>query len=280
MTAGAAPGARDPGMPVKADRKLDAALGEGAGFLAAISSFARQTEAAGYSGLWSSETARDPFLPLLAAADGTSLELGTAIAVAFARTPMSLAYTAHDLQLASGGRFMLGLGSQVRAHIERRFSMPWSEPARRMREYIAALRAIWACWNEGAPLSFHGDFYTHTLMTPFFTPPPSPNGPPKVYLAAVGEKMTEAAAEVCDGLMRPTLHHGTLPARTNATCVAARSHARRQDRRRLLHLAVRPVGLRPHGGGYDAIGGGGQAADRVLRQHAVIPGRPGSARLG
>jgi probable F420-dependent oxidoreductase len=138
----------------------------------------------------------------MAAAHSTStLELGTAIAVAFARSPMSLAYSAHDLQVLTGGRFMLGLGSQVRAHIERRFDMPWSKPAARMREYVEALRAIWSSWSTGDKLDFQGEFYSHTLMTPFFSPGSCPWGPPKVYVAAVGERMTEVAGAVCDGLM-------------------------------------------------------------------------------
>lgn len=168
----------------------------------AVIAEAARHEAAGYDGLWASESAHDPLLPLMLAGEHTErLELGTAIAVAFARSPMQLAYTAHDLQAYCGGRFSLGLGSQVKAHIERRFDMPWSHPAPRMREYISALRAIWACWNEGARLDFHGDFYTHTLMAPFFSPPPIPQGAPKVYLAAVGEAMTRVAGEVADGLM-------------------------------------------------------------------------------
>lgn len=159
-------------------------------------------ESAGYSGLWSAESAHDPFLPLIAAAQSTStLELGTAIAVAFARNPMSMAYSAHDLQTLTGGRFMLGLGSQVRPHIQRRFDMPWSKPAARMREFIEAMRAIWSAWSTGDKLDFQGEFYSHTLMTPFFSPGACPWGPPKVYLAAVGEHMTEVAGAVCDGLM-------------------------------------------------------------------------------
>ena len=163
---------------------------------------ARRHERSGYDGLWASESGHDPFLPLLLAGEHTErLELGTAIAVAFSRSPMQLAYTAHDLQNYCGGRFTLGLGSQVKAHIERRFDMPWSHPAPRMREYISALRAIWACWNEGAELDFRGDFYTHTLMAPFFSPPPSAHGAPPIYLAAVGEAMTRVAGEAADGLM-------------------------------------------------------------------------------
>ena len=155
----------------------------------------------GYDGFWSAETGHDPFLPLVLAAEHSeTIELGTAIAVAFARNPMSMAYLAHDLH-AYSGRFILGLGSQIKPHIEKRFSMPWSSPARRMKEYIQALHAIWDAWNEGTQLRFKGDFYTHLLMTPFFSPPPSPHGKPRVFLAAVGPLMTRVAGEVADGLM-------------------------------------------------------------------------------
>jgi probable F420-dependent oxidoreductase len=163
---------------------------------------AKELEDMGYDGLLTAETGHDAFLPLALAAEHTErIELGTGIAVAFARTPMVLAYTANDLQQMSKGRFILGLGSQIKPHIEKRFSMPWSHPARRMREYILALRAIWASWNDKEPLRFDGEFYRHTLMTPFFAPPPNPYGPPKVFLAAVGEKMTEVAGEVADGII-------------------------------------------------------------------------------
>ncbi|HXH56124.1 MAG TPA: TIGR03617 family F420-dependent LLM class oxidoreductase, partial [Iamia sp.] len=138
--------------------------------------------------------------------------------VAFARSPMTTAVTANDLQLASKGRHLLGLGSQIKAHIERRFSMPWSHPAPRMREFVFAMRAIWDSWNNGTKLDFRGDFYTHTLMTPFFSPGPNPYGPPKVFVAGVGEIMTEVAGEVADGLMvhpfttERYLNEVTLPA--------------------------------------------------------------------
>lgn len=170
--------------------------------LAELVTEARAREAAGYDGLWSFEAAHDPFLPLMPVAEHTErLSVGTAIAVAFARTPMSMAYVAHDLQVFSRGRLLLGLGSQVRPHIERRFGMPWGNPAPRMREYVQAMRAIWETWESGDRLNFRGEFYAHTLMTPFFSPAPSPWGPPKVYLAAVGEHMTRTAGEVCDGLI-------------------------------------------------------------------------------
>src|SRR5436190_2076192 len=163
---------------------------------------ARELEEMGYDGLLTAETGHDAFLPLALAAEHTArIELATGIAVAFARTPMVLAYTANDLQQMSNGRFILGLGSQIEPHIEKRFSMPWSHPARRMREYVLALRAIWSAWNDQTPLKFEGEFYRHTLMTPFFAPPPNPFGAPKVFLAAVGEKMTEVAGEVADGII-------------------------------------------------------------------------------
>lgn len=160
-------------------------------------------ERLGYDGVFVAETKHDPFLPLLLAAQATErVELGTAIAVAFARSPMTVAQVAHDLHAYSAGRLVLGLGSQIRPHITQRFSMPWSDkPAAQMREYISALRAIWACWNDGAPLDFRGDYYTHTLMTPFFTPEPNPYGSPKVMLAGVGPRMTQVAGEVADGFL-------------------------------------------------------------------------------
>jgi probable F420-dependent oxidoreductase len=176
--------------------------GTGGGDLRLVASQVTEAEDAGLDGVWTTETSRDPFLPLLLAADRSrTLTLGTAIAVAFARNPMTVAAVANDLQSFSSGRFVLGLGSQVKAHIERRFSMPWSEPAARMREFVLALRAIWASWHDGTTLDFRGEFYRHTLMTPMFTPDRNPWGPPPVLLAAVGPRMTTVAAEVADGLI-------------------------------------------------------------------------------
>lgn len=210
--------------------KVDGKLG--AWQTTAVVDEARRHEKAGYDGLWSSESAHDPFLPLVLAAEHTErMAVGTAIAVAFARSPMQLAYTAHDLQAYSGGRFILGLGSQVKPHVERRFSMPWSHPASRMREFIMALRAIWSAWNDGTKLSFRGDFYQHTLMTPFFSPPPAPGGAPKLFLAAVGEAMTTVAGEVADGLLvhafctERYLREVTLPALSRGLAASARSRA-------------------------------------------------------
>ena len=162
---------------------------------------AAELEAAGYDGVWTAEMAHDPFFPLVRAVESTTrVDLGTSIAVAFARNPMTLANIGYDLQEFSQGRFILGLGSQVEAHITRRFSMPWGRPAARMREFVLAMRTIWDSWLTGDRLDFRGDFYQHTLMTPFFTPKVSEFGAPRVFLAAVGPKMTSVAAETCDGV--------------------------------------------------------------------------------
>lgn len=197
---------------MKVDGGLTANL-EGAG------AEARALEEAGMSGVVTTETAHDPFFPLLLAAQHTErVELITAIAVAFARTPMMLAHVGHDLNRFSKGRFVLGLGSQIKPHITKRFSMPWSRPAARMREFILALRAIWAAWHEGKPLRFRGEFYTHSLTTPFFTPTDGQQGAPKVFLAAVGPKMTEVAGEVADGVI---LHPFTTEAYLRQTSLPA-----------------------------------------------------------
>jgi probable F420-dependent oxidoreductase len=180
---------------------------------------AGELEAMGYAGILSAETSHDPFFPLLVAAQNTKkVDLMTSIAVAFARSPMTLANTGHDLNAASGGRFILGLGSQIKPHIAKRFSMPWSSPAARMREFILAMRAIWANWHSGEDLAFTGKFYTHTLMTPFFAPTDIEFGAPRVFLAAVGPMMTEVAGEVADGVIvhafttEKYLRETTLPA--------------------------------------------------------------------
>lgn len=186
----------------------------------------------GFDGWFVSETVHEPLLACAAAAvAGSDLEIGTAIAVAFPRSPMHVAYAAHDLQEATGGRFVLGLGTQVRPHIEKRFSATWSKPAARMREYVLALRAIWDAWATGGELRFRGQFYRHTLMTPFFAPADHGYGPPRVALAAVGPRMTEVAGEVADGLLchtfttRRYLEEVTLPTLT----AGAEAAGRRRD---------------------------------------------------
>ncbi len=179
--------------------KVDSGVGFDPDGIAAQAVKAEQT---GYDGVWSAETTHDPFLPIAIGAAATEkLEFGTGIAVAFARNPMTLAVVANDLQLLTKGRFMLGMGSQIKPHITKRFSMPWSHPAPRMRELVLAIRAIWRTWETGEPLAFRGEFYTHTLMTPFFDPGPNPHGNPKILLAGVGEHMTEVAGEVADGFL-------------------------------------------------------------------------------
>jgi len=179
--------------------KIDAGLGAVYGN---VKSDAKTLEDLGYDGIMSIELAHDPFLPLMLAAEHTErIELKTSIAVAFARNPMILANLAHDLNAFSKGRFTLGLGSQIRPHITNRFSMPWSSPAARMKEMLEAIRAIWANWYDGEPLHYKGKFYNHTLMTPMFTPRDIQYGKPKIILAAVGPKMTEAAAQVADGMI-------------------------------------------------------------------------------
>ena len=161
---------------------------------------ARVLEDLGYDGGFSYEGPHDPFFPLVVAAGQTRrLELATGVAIAFARSPMLLANIGYDLQLLSRGRFIFGLGSQIRPHIEKRFGMPWSRPAARMRELVRAIRAIWRCWERGEKLDFRGEFYQHTLMTPFFNPGPNPHGDPRIFLAGVGPRMTEVAGEVADG---------------------------------------------------------------------------------
>jgi len=163
---------------------------------------ARALEAAGYDCAAGGETRHDVFLGMAAATQTTSrIELMTSIAVAFARNPMTLAQIGSDLNAATQGRFIMGLGTQVAAHVTRRFSMPWSRPAARMREMIRAMHAIWDCWFDGRPLRFEGEFYTHTLMTHYFVPTPSEHGRPRVMLAAVGPGMTRVAAEVADGVL-------------------------------------------------------------------------------
>jgi probable F420-dependent oxidoreductase len=177
----------------------------GAGITASplqVEAAAVAAENAGYDGFGVPETRHDAFTALsLAGRATTAISLHSAIAVAFARNPMSVAVLANDIQLISGGRFQLGLGSQVRPHIERRFSMTWSHPAARMEEFITAVRAIWDSWATGERLAFRGQFYHHTLMTDFFNPGPNPHRNPPVMLAAVGELMTGVAGRVADGML-------------------------------------------------------------------------------
>lgn len=207
--------------------KVDAALFAPA---ASAGATAARMEREAYNAAWSFEGAHCPFLPLAMAAQHTKrLQLGTAIAVAFARNPMLCAQQANDLQTISRGRFVLGLGAQIRPHITRRFGQPWSRPAARMHEFVRAIRAIWHAWESGGALRFEGEFYRHTLMTPAFNPGPNRYGNPPIFVAGVGPRMTQTAGEVADGFfVHPFhspefLHAETLPALQRGRAKAKRA---------------------------------------------------------
>jgi len=189
-----------------------------------------ELEEVGYDRAFSFEAKHDPFLPLAVAAEHTSrLQLGTAIAIAFARTPMTLANLGWDLQTITGGRFVLGLGSQIAPHITERFSMPWSHPVERMGEMVRAIRAIWESWEHGTRLDVRNDFYTHTRMIPAFDPGPNPFGPPRILTAGFGPRMTRVAGEVADGFLvhpvntRESLLSLTVPAISDGLAASGRT---------------------------------------------------------
>jgi probable F420-dependent oxidoreductase len=180
--------------------KLDAGLAVEGKHLPSMEEVGRAAEELGFAGLWTSETKHDAFLPLAVAANGTqNLDLGTSIAIAFSRSPMVTAQISWDLQDLSGGRFILGLGTQVKAHITRRFSMPWGKPASRLKDYILALRAIWQSFQTEGNLDYEGEFYRHTLMTPFFNPGPIDHPEIPIYIAGVNTRLARLAGELCDG---------------------------------------------------------------------------------
>jgi len=198
--------------------------------LTLVRSVYRALERLGYDRAFSFEAKHDPFVPLAVAAEHTTtMGLGTAVAIAFARTPMTLANVAWDLQTLTEGRFTLGLGSQIEQHITQRFSMPWSRPVERMREMVLAVKAIWTAWETGGKLAFAGDFYHHTRMIPAFDPGPNPFGRPPVFTAGVGPRMTAVAGEVADGFLvhpvnsRRSLQELTLPALAEGAARAGRS---------------------------------------------------------
>lgn len=187
--------------------KVGTGIGEGS--LSKIPADVKDAESLGYDFFSTNETKHNPFIPAALAAEHSSqMQVRTSIALAFARSPMDTAYLSWDLQELSNGRFALGLGSQVRGHIVRRFNMPWGKPAARMRDYILALRHIWASWQNGTKLDFNGDFYNFNLMPPFFTPNPIEHPDIKVYIAAVNTNMLQVAGEVCDGIL---LHSFNTP---------------------------------------------------------------------
>jgi probable F420-dependent oxidoreductase len=209
--------------------KLDAGLGTEGDYLRGIDRTARAAEDLGFAGLWTSETKHDAFLPLAIAANETrEIELGTSVAIAFSRSPMETAQTAWDLQDLSEGRFVLGLGTQVKAHITRRFSMPWDRPAARLREYILALRAIWRSFQGEGSLEFEGEFYRHTLMTPFFNPGPINYPEIPIYIAGVNTRLARLAGEICDGFHVHPFHSPEYARRTVIPTIA--EGARQADR--------------------------------------------------
>jgi probable F420-dependent oxidoreductase len=207
-----------------------------------VAGLAQKLEAIGYDGIFSFEGQHDPFLPLAIASQTTSsVQLGTGIAVAFARNPMSLAYLANDMQLLSKGRFILGLGTQIQAHIEKRYSSEWGQPAARLRDMVLAIRAILAAWQTGERLRYEGDFYNHTLMTPAFSPGPNPYGTPPIYCGGFGPKMTAVVGEVADGFIAHPFHTPqsiqqiTLPALQNGFASAGK---KREDFTLAVNLIV------------------------------------------
>ena len=201
--------------------KLDAGLGTEGNPLRDADRTARAAEELGFAGLWTSETKHDGFLPLAIAANATwRLDLGTSVVIAFSRSPMEMAQTAWDLQGLSEGRFILGLGTQVKAHVERRFSMPWDRPAARLREYILALRAIWESFQTEGPLRFEGEFYRHTLMTPFFNPGPIEHPEIPIYIAGVNTRLARLAGELCYGFHVHAFHSPEYVRRTVKPAIA------------------------------------------------------------
>ena len=190
---------------------------------------ARALRAAGAAGVFTFEGPHDVFAPLTLACTVGGLDLMTNVAIAFPRNPIQLAHQAYDHQLLSGGRFTLGLGTQIRTQIEKRYGAAFDHPVARMRELVEALRAIFAAWQTGQRLDFRGEFHRHTLMTPTFNPGPNPFGPPPIYLGALGPRLTRAAAEVADGLLvmpfgtTRFLREATMPAVRAGLAAAGRS---------------------------------------------------------
>ncbi|MDQ3706025.1 MAG: TIGR03617 family F420-dependent LLM class oxidoreductase [Chloroflexota bacterium] len=200
--------------------------------LSGAGQIAAGAEQLGFSAIWTLETKHDPFLPLVLAASATSrLELGTSIALAFPRSPTSMAYTAWDMAALSRGRFILGLGTQVKAHIERRFAAQWGPPAEKLGDYIAAMRAVWQCWRTGERLRYEGPFYTLKLMTPFFSPDPLPYPDPPIFIAGLNRGLCRLAGQVCQGFHAHPLHtprflrEATLPWITEGLVDAGRTRS-------------------------------------------------------
>ncbi len=228
-----------------------------------------ELEEIGYDRAFSFEAKHNPFVPLAVAGEHTHrMQLGTAIAIAFARTPMTLANIAWDLQTLTDGRFVLGLGSQIRPHIEQRYSMPWSRPVDRMREMVLGIRSIWEAWETGGSLDFDGDFYTHTRMIPAFDPGPNPCGAPPIFTAGFGPRMTEVAGEVADGFLvhpvnsRKSLEELTLPA------IARGAQRARRD---LADIEIVCVTIIVTGRSEEELGRSREAVRKQLAFYATTP---------
>src|SRR5215208_6867202 len=216
--------------------KLDASLAVEGKHLPTIDEVGHAAESLGFAGLWTSETKHDSFLPLAVAANSTrTLDLGTSIAIAFSRSPMTTAQISWDLQDHSGGRFILGLGTQVRAHIERRFSMPWGRPAARLKDYILALRVSWQSFQTEDALNYEGEFYRHTLMTPFFNPGPIEHPEIPLYIAGVNTRLAELAGELCEGFHVHPFHS---PEYVRKTVIPAIAEGARQANRDLDQVTL------------------------------------------
>lgn len=206
-----------------------------------IPKVAEAIERLGFDTIGTPELKRDPFLPLVLAAEHTKrIELATSVAIAFPRSPTVVAYMARNLSDLSGGRFVVGLGTQVKGHIERRFSTEWVSPGPRLREYILAMRALWNTWDHGEPLNFKGKFYNLSLMTPEFSPDPSTNPPIKVQIAAVNEYNIRLAGEICDGL---NVHPFSTPAYTRDVVWPNVNHGARKAARSLDHFKLIGTGF-------------------------------------
>jgi probable F420-dependent oxidoreductase len=239
------------------------------GSLDAVRQSASRAESVGYDGAFSSEASHDPFLPLALSAEVTErLELLTNIAVGFARSPMDLAQIANDLQLLSRGRFVLGLGSQIRPHIENRYSMPWTRPVRRMGDMVDAIKAIQRCWQEGSRLDFRGEIYRHSLMTPFFSPGANPYGSPPVFVAGLGPKMTAMAAEKADGLLVHPFNTERYVRDTTATAVEEGLDRAKRSRRDFTVAVTAIVATGLDGGELEAAVAG---VRRLLAFYASTP---------
>lgn len=233
-----------------------------------VPALARAAEALGFDGIWLSETSHDPFLAAALAAEHTNrISIGTSVAIAFARSPTVLAYSAWDLAAYSGGRFILGLGSQVKAHVTRRFGMPWDPPAPKLRETVDAIRSVWTAWRQGTPLNFRGRFYTLSLMTPFFTPPRH-DAPIPIVTAGVNPPMCRIAGAVADGFQVHPLHTASYLRDVVRPAIAA---GQRASRRADLPCSVNASVFAITGKDRDDIAASRERVRRAIAFYASTP---------